>query len=546
MDYHTPAQCLASLQKLPADPGMRHAILSAIIAGLLEAKPAPNQHFEVMEAARQPIDTAQAELIASYAGQPLPPGSQHDKTLLKIIDLWWNMARSYAQITQRSTQLGTLRDQHPLLAQRRMYYVGKIVAEYYHAHRTLPGGLWKEVHEAFLAAEAANLTRIRVPDPLNQVWKAQSALEAYITILLIDLANPFGRTGHEWTWICRWAQRFAPYCTLDTDITGRKPTTYALDPTADFGLRPLGLFSKSIQARYFDCTKLAAQIQSVFAQFKQGVSPLSLGLGDDCSIESCAHLLLSLYRPWGLASAGRRFPRRGSQGRQVDLTTDWFAIGFHIQGMLFEQPRRSNTHPAAGLDYLGTQNDTSLLIFGEHAAGVETDSSNAKRDFARLNMEAERLGLVCERWELLDQSVGGFRLQRQLRTDERIEHHQLVGIRPQDGEYFLLGQISWLMFHETDMLKIGIHVLPGLPQVVAARLQAVSPDSPREPYLQAFMIGANEVLRVSASLILPTGWFRPQGIVELSIDGHDHEVRMTQLLNRGPNFEQVVFNSVSA
>jgi hypothetical protein len=543
MDYRTPPQCLALLQKLPPELDKRHLVLSTIIAGLLESRPAPNQHLEVLEVARPLIEAAQTELTSQYAGQPLPPDSADNNTLLRVITVWQNLARSYALVAQQDTQLGSLEDQHPLLAQRQMYYLGKVVIEYYRAHRALPAGAWKAAHEAFLAVEAVNLAHTRVPDVLNTVWKAQSALEAYITILLIDLANPFGRTGHEWTWICRWAQRFSPYCTLDPAITGRKPTTYALDLTTDFGLRPLGLFPKGTQARYFDCAKLAAQIQSVFAQFKQGVSPTSLGLGDDCSVESCAHLLLSLYRPWGLASAGRRFPRRGSQG-QAELATDWFSIGFHLQGKLFEQPRRIKTH-SSGIDYQ-SGNDTVLLTFGELAAGIETASSSAdKRDFARLRVEAERLGLECETWELLDQSVGGFRLQRQP-SEKRIEHHQLVSLRPEDGEYFLFGQVSWLMFQENGVLQAGIHVLPGLPQVVSARLQGNALNVPAEPYLQAFIINANEKLQVTASLILPAGWFRPQGIVELFDDGQTREVRLIQLINRGPNFEQVSFTDFAS
>lgn len=542
MDYRTPPQCLALLQKLPPDLDKRHAVLSAIVAGLLETRPTPRQHLEVLEATRQPIEAAQIELTAQYAGHPLPPDSEYNNSLIKVITLWQNLAHSYTLIAQQDTHPGALEDRHPLLAQRQMYYLGKVVVEYYRAHRALPNGIWKAAHEAFLATEALNLARTRVPDPLNLVWKAQSALEAYITILLLDLANPFGRTGHEWAWICRWAQRFSPYCTLDPSITGRKPTTYALDLTADFGLRPLGLFPKGTQARYFDCAKLAAQIQSVFAQFKQGVSPSSLGLGEDCSVDACARLLLSLYRPWGLASAGRRFPRRGSQG-QVDLATDWFAIGFHLQGKLFEQPRRISTHNTVGIDYRNLKNDTVLLTFGELAAGIETDSNSAKRDFDHLHIEAERLGLACENWELLDQSVGGFRLQRQP-SDGRIEHHQLVGLRPQDGEYFFFGQVSWLMFHDSGVLQAGIHVLPGLPQVVAVRLQGNATDGPAEPYLQAFIIDANEVLQVTASLILPAGWFRPQGIVEIFVDGKKRELRLTQLINRGPNFEQVSFTDI--
>ncbi|MDR2015811.1 MAG: hypothetical protein LBP99_09395 [Azoarcus sp.] len=543
MDYSNPAQCLGSLQNLPTDnPTERFSVLADIVAGLLTACPLPEQHLEVLEMARPLIDKTRARLPGLDGNEPLPPDSRHNDLLLKVIKFWRDFSRSYALVSARAAENGTLKDQRALLAQRRMCYAGKIVSEYYRAHRVLPADLWRQVHECFIAAEQDGIHSIRVSDTLNAVWKAQSALEAYISILLLDLANAFGRSGQEWTWICRWAERFSPYCTLSPNIEGRKPTTYGLDLGADHGLRPLGLLHKGSNPRYFDCNKLASQIQSVFAQFKQGVSPSSLGLGDDCGVEASARLLLSLYRPWGLASAGRRFPRRGSTG-EVELCAEWLTIGFHIQGKLFEQPWGNNQRTmTSSLGY--THDELALHAFGERAAGVETElSRNGKRNFDHQHLEAERLGLVCEQWELLDQSVGGFRLQQRPHA-ERFSHHQLVGLRPHDGEYFLLGQVSWLMYREDGLLEAGIHVLPGLPRVIAAR-QSTESDIRREPYSQAFMIEASDVLQITASAILPEGWYKTNGIVEVFDAGLERRLRMTQLLLKGPNFEQVGFSELS-
>ena len=543
MDYHNPAQCLGLLQNLPPDnPLERFSVLADIVSVLLTSCPLPEQHLEVLETARPLIDKTRAKLLSLNGNELLPPDSQHNALLLKVIKLWHDLSHSYALIAILDAEIGTLKDQRALLAQRRTYYAGKIVSEYYRAHRVLPAGLWKQVHECFIAAEQEDVQSIRVSDTLNTVWKAQSAREAYITILLLDLANAFGRSGQEWSWICLWAERFAPYCTLSMNIEDCKPMTYGLDLTADHGLRPLGLLHKDANPRYFDCTKLASQIQSVFAQFKQGVQPSSLGLGEDCSIEPCARLLLSLYRPWGLASAGRRFPRRGSTG-EVELCADWLAIGFHVQGKLFEQPRNSTQRATtSSLGY--TYDELALHAFGERAAGVETElTRNGKRNFNYQRLEAERLGLVCERWHLLDQSVGGFRLQQRPNT-ERLLHHQLVGVHPCDGEYFLLAQVSWLMFREDGLLEAGIYVLPGLPRVIAAR-QRTESDDLREPYSQAFMIEANDVLQIAASLILPEGWHKTNGIIEIFDAGIERRFRMTQLLLKGPNFEQVGFTELS-
>ncbi|NMG68768.1 hypothetical protein [Parazoarcus communis] len=534
MDYRNPASCLSLLQKLQTHKVDEcHTVLSDMVAGLLEALPAPNQHLEVLEAARPAIAQIQAALSQHYAGHPLPPDSEGNANLLRVVALWRNLSRSYAQIARHDAQMGTLDDQRALLGQRRVHYAASILIEYFRAHRAVPHGVWTEIHESFAAAEQTRLASARVADPLNALWKAQSAMEAYVAILLIDLANPFGRTGQELQLICRWAQRFAPYCTLGPMMDGLKPTSYGLDLASDHGLRPVGLMSSGNMVRRFDSEKLAGQIRAVFNQFKQGVSPASLGLGEEATLDMSARLLISLYRPWGLSSAGRRFPRHGSRG-EIELCGDWLAIGFHIQGRLFEQPR---SYGIAG----SLKSDISLLTFGERAPeATERDGTTHRQR----QLDAERLGLVCERWSLLDQSVGGFRL-RQRPHAERLEHQQLVGIRPLDGEYFLLAQVSWLMYRDDGMLEAGTHVLRGIPEVVGARPLAPHPGQ-RELYQQAFLIPAHAKLKVAdTTLVLPGGWYHPNRVIEVTARGHTVQVRLTGQLIKGANFDHVSFETLA-
>ncbi len=531
MEHRSPAECLTLLQRLdPTRVDDTHAALNAIVGALLVTQPAPNQHLEVLEAARALLAEVQAASARRYAGQPLPPDSNENATLLRVVALWRNVACSYALIAQRDAAHGTLSDQRALLAQRRQFYAGQGLIEYFRAHRTVPGGQWADVHDAFAAAEASGTAHIRVADPLNEVWKAQSAVEAYAATLLADLANPYGRSGPELLWVCRWAQRFAPYCSLSAIADADKPTVYGIDLAADHGLRPLGLLPPSTALRRFDGSRLASQIQAVFNQLKQGVSPASLGLGKDCPADTAARLLLSLYRPWGLAAAGRRFPRRGCNG-EVALCGDWLGIGFHVQGRLFTQPQRYTSTPSFN-------SDIALLTFGERAdAGGPPFAAPALH-----RRDAEELGFVCGHWTVVDQSVGGFRLTHAPRA-ERLEHHQLVGLRPQDGERFLLGQISWLMFHGDGVLEAGVHILPGLPRVVAARALALQTGN-REPYQQAFLLPPTPALKVGASLVLPAGWFSPSHVLEIDDGGTVAQVRLTQLVLKGANFDQVSFEVI--
>ncbi|HHW63905.1 MAG TPA: hypothetical protein GX403_08145 [Rhodocyclaceae bacterium] len=525
MDYDQPAACLDALQRLhPIDYARTHETLSRIVQGLLASRPAPNQHLEVLEAARDTLNFAQGEMARAYTAHPLPPSREAERVFDKVVGLWQAMARSYAAIAEADAREGTLEDQRALLAQRRICYEGLALMEYFRSHRALPVGMWRAVHRSYQDAVREGLARVRVADTLNEVWRAQSPHEAYVAVLLVELANPYGRSERELNWVMRWAQRFAPYCALDTNVEGQKPGAYGVDTDSDCSLRPLGLLARTPGLLRFDGSTLAIQIQAVLAQFKRGVKPAALGLGEDCSASVSARLLLSLYRPWGLASSGRRFPRRARGGR-VELTGDWLAIGFALNGELFQQPRASAT-PRGRLS-----DDMSLLTFGERVPRVtETKPAAPAR--------AHPLAFESEQWEVLDQSVSGFRLQRPS-DGVRLEHHQLIGIRPLDADQLLIADLSWLMYRSEGMLEVGVNVLPGVPRVVSVRPQAQTDG--REPFHQAFLLPPSPALKSDGSLVLPPMWFRPGRLVELREGDAVREVCLRKLLLRGTNFDQCSF-----
>lgn len=531
MDFGQPAACLALLHRLhPIDFRATHATLTRIVGSLLEAAPAPNQHLEVLEAARETLAFVQGEMARTYSAHPLPPGRMEDDALERVMGLWKAMAQSYARIADTDAREGTLEDQRALLAQRRVFYEGLALIEYYRAHLEVAPGLWHAVHASYDDAVRSGLAQVRVAEPLNEVWHAQSAHETYSATLLVELANPYGRSERELNWIVRWAQRFAPYCKLDSELEGHKPSTYGIDTDGDSGLRPLGLLARTPTLLRFDGSALAAQIQAVLAQFKRGVKPSSLGLGTDCTASSSARLLLSLYRPWGLGFSGRRFPRRLKSG-EIDFTGDWLAIGYAIKGELFQQPAQES-RPRALRD------DISLLTFGESVPTVDGSTPDSrKRQTQTLD-----LGMECERWELVDQSVGGFKLRR-TGDGARLDHHQLVGIRPPDAEQLLVADLSWLMYRNDGSLEVGVNVLPGIPRVIGLRRAPSRPGS-REPFHQAFMLPPSPALKSSGALVLPPNWFKAGRILEIQDGDTRQPLRVLKLLMRGTNFDQCSFEPV--
>lgn len=524
MDYRDKRQCAELLSRARnSQPDEAHVLLSGLIQGMLETPPPPDEHLELLEAARPLLAQLQAGQAQHYATHPLPPDSQENELLRRVVELWRAYARTCAALTPACP--ATLQ---PLLTQRRIHALGQVILEYFRAHRSVPEGCWQALHGALAAAREAGIAQTRVVDTLNLAWQAQSPAEAHAQLLLIDLANPYGRSQREFDLVCRWAQRLAAYCSFDTEQGERKGGHYALDLASDHGLRPVKTLEPGGALHYFDANHLAERIEGIVRQLKQGVSPQALGLGDDTSTQEAGKLLVWLYRPWGLAASGRRFPRRRAQGI-AELCGDWQGIGLYVQGKPFESPHVYDSQSSI-------HSDLQLLTLGERAVPVDQTP-------AQIHAKAQSLGIGAEPWTVLDQSVSGFKLRRGP-GHRRLQHHQLVGVKPPDGSRFLLAQVSWLMYREDGALDIGINLLPGVPHVIAAKPVGLYVD-PREPFQQAFMLPAVPHMDAPKStLVLPGGWFHPQRVVQVYLR-HSFQIRLTKLLLGGSNFDQVEFESVS-
>lgn len=527
LDLAKPAACLDVLRKLhPVDAPSTHEMLSRMVRALLASPPAPNQHLEVLEAAREALDFCQHELSRRFIANAARPGSEADRHLQRVVALWLDMARSYAALASPQHGDDTLVDEVALLAQRRLHYAGRALFEYFRAHRAVPAGVWAEVHAGYVHARGRAVDGVRVSDLLNRTWRAQSACEAYIAVLLADLANPYGRSGTELNWILRWVERFAPYCSLIADDGSASSGHYGIDPAADTGLRPLGSMPDRHGVLRFDGSILATRMRAMLTQFKRGVAPAALGLGADCPPEAGSRLLLSLYRPWGRATAGRRFKRRAQHG-SMEITTEWAGIGLAISGEVFHQP-------ATEIAPRPLREDLHLMTFGEAVAEVD----NGSHAQGRALREAQRLGLESAPWQLLDQSVGGFRICRAA-DGETLSHRQLVGLRPADGRHCLLGDTRWLMIRDDGTIEAGIEVLPGLPRVVAIR--AANHGSAGRPYQQAFLLPGSSALDTPASLVLPVRMFQPDRVIEVLEDGRSRKVTLVRVLRHGANFDECEF-----
>lgn len=533
MSLSTPAECLDALRQLGGkDAYTIRDRLDAMLDALLQSVPPSRRHLEVLEAMRETLDKALATMAHSYGDHPVAPDDPEDKTLRKVVATWSKMGEAYAAIA-RDTALGNSATTHALLAQRRVDCASRALLEYMRARRAIPSGLWKNLHDTFVDAEARGFAYTRAYDPLNRAWQAQSAAEAHTTMLLVDLANPFARAAEEFdtTWEC--ARYFAPYCRLleeGSDADDGRRAAYGLDPGVDRGLRPVATLKSISGIRRFDSSQLPDQFRLTAARVRKGKSAVELGLAADFDAEEAVKLLLALYRPWARGSSGRRFARHGGGGH-AELTGDWKAIAFYIAGKPFSQPA---VHTSAR----SLSSDMRLLTLGEQVTRIDLDDNRA------IQREAEHRGFICTQWEILDYSIGGFRLRR-FGSTERLEHRELIAIRPGDGKSFMLGMVNWVMYREDGTLEAGIKLLDGVPKVVAVRSVGIVGQGNYDiSFQQAFQLSETPALKSPATLVLPAGYFQPFRVIEM-FDESLRGYRLLELVNRGADFDQATFEAIS-
>lgn len=511
-----------TLASLPVtNVGMACDVLERVLRLMQQKPPAANEYLALLETAREPLAFLNDSLSARYAAKPLPPTEIENAAFVRTTSLWRLMADSYARVAQFGSGVPEVQTQLALICQRCIHYTGQVLIEYYRARREIVPGLWLELHGYYDTAEEWELAKENVSDPMGST-SATTCASTYATVLLVGLATPSSRTPRELGWILRWARLLAPNTQVarpDEEAGGRG---YGIDLMLDKGLLPVDHLSDTHSARLFDTSALTAIVQNLFGRLKAGDTPASLELGEDCSTSNASRLLLQLYRPWCLAAMPRRFERNRAAGI-LTVAYGMECIYFHVTGGDFTQPQHTRTYSRLDADKLWT-------------------FRNQMDPTQPLHIRAAELGYALDTWEIADQSVNGFRLVRNA-AGPRIEHGQLLALKPPGTDQFLLGRITWLVAQNSGKLEAGIQVLPGPATGVGVRPTGLG-ISPNEQYARGFFVPPVPALKEPISLIIPSGWHHPDRVIEVFTE-RPVLVRLGELISRGANFDRCAFSLVS-
>ena len=523
IDTRNPNVCRQVVADLPiTNVAAAHATLGNLLSAMYEASPPAADYLAILEQTRQPLIFLQEGVGARYASRPLPANEEESRAFEGTVRLWRLAADSYARVAQLGGGDESIRTQLALVCQRCIHYAGQVIVEHYRARRVLAPHLWMDLHGYFETAEEWQLATQPVAEPVGGT--PCNASETFVAVLLLDLANPFSRTPKELVWIQRWARKMAADIQLrPAGESSAKHKGYAVDLMLDRGPLPIEQVIASPSLRLFHTGQLAERFHTLLGRLKDGYTPGSLGLGDDCPKSMAQRLLLQLYRPWCLAAMPRRFERNRASG-SLSVVYDIESIYFRIAGIEFSQPGSMRSYSRAEIDQMMTFNhqvDPGRLV----------------------NLNAVLARHPVDHWNVADQSLNGYRILRTTPMAPRVEHGQLMAVQAPNRDDFALAHVTWLALERDGSLQAGLQLLPSPARGVAVR--GTGPNvATTHPYFPGFFLPAMQSLKEPVSIIIPAGWYVPARIIEVITD-RPVLMQLGELLARGANFERCSFTLVS-
>lgn len=509
--------CAEWLQRLPlTNVSPSHAAVLGQLEELNGCDIVPAERLRILELLREPATFLQEEHAKKYTPKPVPLARQERDVWHAVVALWEAMLHGYERCLEALREgAPELSENGALLCQRALWCVGRRLAEHHHAYQEALGDEWGALNRIYRIAEALGVADQAVAHPTRR--EDTTCTEAYLHVLLAHLANPNEQSTRQMALVSRWLEQWVHQVRI-----GREPpekdagvAAFAVDTGGAHGAAREPMRGEAV--RFLDLEELGKSLRARLARLSQGESPQSVGLGEDVAAPVAEQMLATLHRQWCEHHASRAHPRRPAASYAM-FTTGIAATHYFITGTPFRQPPQ-----VRGLSRI--EHD-EIATFGRVSRHKEEIYSSLH-------------GFALEQWEIQEESLSGMRIRRLENGGAgRFTHNQLVALQPTDAKAFLVGVIRWLGVSLDRELRLGLRLMPGVPQGVAVRPTGLNVAS--DKFIPALALTGVPALSARPSLIVPAGWYRAKRVIEVYSDKPE-KILLHELLERGGDFERVTF-----
>jgi hypothetical protein len=514
-DFTDSASCAAWLAELPlVNVAPSQIRLLDQLHELNRFSMPPAERLRVLELLREPIYFVQVEQIKKLANKPLPLTQVERGIFAHVVELWQELLAGYQRCLNSKTE-DTLEAQTALICQRALDCVASIMFDHCRIHHAFPSAYWLTLHQLYRHAEESGEIATAVRESVQKT--DVSCAEVYVRALLFMLADPNDQPQKQLMQIQRWLEDWAQHVPVRrTPPEDKSLPPLLLDFSAAAGAYREADAGGRSTSGWLDISELARTLKKCVVLLRKGEPPASLGLGEDCAMPGVEQLLVLLFRLW-CEGKNARVQTRRTVSAKAKVCSTLASMHFHISGLKsFRQPG----HPRE----LTRRERDEIATFGHTSTRLE-------------EAFVEAGGYATEDWLLREESLSGLRIVRPAASSGgRYAHTQLIAVRPADAQHFLVGVVRWLRTDEDDALHVGVRVVSGLPKAVAVRPTGLNAQS--DKFVPALYCPALPALATPASLILPTGWYRPKRVLEVYTDTSEL-LLLSGVIERGSDFERV-------
>jgi hypothetical protein len=490
-----------------------HAAVSGQLQALAAAQLAPRERATLAEVLRDQVALLHTELARRYAGKPQPAVERELEAADQAIALWHALWSQYSvclkPLLEGDPELAGVK---PKLLQRGLYVGKQLVLVHGLARRSVPPGIWQELHAYYRLAEMLECAVTAVSDDLMPQGVGISCYSTYSHALLLGLADPCAMSVKQIEltdrWLAMWARKIFPYAqqreaegpVLIVDLeTARGAALVSSTPVA-----------AASTMRFGYPAKLATSVRGRLKRLQSGANPAELQLGHDCSAEQCTTLLGYLDSRW------YQTPRRESAtaSTNVDLCGGGLAAAyFRVGGRSFDRD-----------DPLGrTYNQKAPHL---QALGAITHYDRGREEGEK-TWPWERWQGGCEGKDAM--------LRRLVAAGHRWQQEQLIVVR--DDQRIRVGFITRVALEAGGDLLLSLRLYTAVPRCLSVR--PLSASLSEEPPVPALLFA--ETPDDKPSLCLPPRTFSAGRLLRSIDAGPERRFRLTRLLHRGADFERVAF-----
>ncbi|MEW6313865.1 MAG: hypothetical protein AB1513_07455 [Pseudomonadota bacterium] len=477
------------------------------------------RRLEIMEALRESLEFAQAGCARKYSARPLPLAESELAVLNAVCNLWHGVSVAY----QHCFIAATAGDQElaprlALICERCLHYAGLKIVEHYRAGQQFDNSLWRRLHRFYAYAEEHGFAEAEVSGSTHET--AASCRDAYVYTLLSHLANMFELNRRQMLAAMRWLAQWSNLVGVSrTPPEGALAPWLVVDLDSEGGVQYLKDAPLSHAVRYLDVSELSKTMRVNRILLEQGQDPVDLGLGSGLAGTECLELLNYLHQHL-CEGRSTRLVGRANVENKVQVCFGLAAAHYFTTGKPFRQPRKPGSS-------LSRQERHQLEALG-HVSILDPKLRTVD------TMPA------LESWDLQEESALGLRLRRDGGGGRRVSVGQLIAIRLEKMENFMLGDVRWLMVDGAGDLRAGVRTMAGVPQAAAVRATGIN-RTVSDKYTQCFILPEIPEFRARASIVLPVGWFKSKRIVEVFVDGNDRPIQLLDLLGKGVDFEHASY-----